>query len=121
MCKKRIQYACINGTTVRIGNGQGGRATTSTDVNIPLINLPINPGKNAASVKRCMNELLKIQGYHTAQNLTGFQNICVPKSLKRRRRYSRLRGDRNVKVCHFHSNPRTAGNLSAEGDRKDSR
>jgi HPr kinase/phosphorylase len=43
--------------------------TSILDVEIPLINLPINPGKNMTVICEtiAMNELLKIQGYHTAR------------------------------------------------------
>ena len=43
--------------------------TQILDVEIPLVNLPINPGKNMTVICEtiAMNELLKIQGYHTAK------------------------------------------------------
>ncbi len=43
--------------------------TKVLDVEIPLVNLPINPGKNMTVICEtiAMNELLKIQGYHTAK------------------------------------------------------
>jgi HPr kinase/phosphorylase len=43
--------------------------TKILDVEIPLVDLPINPGKNMTVICEtiAMNELLKIQGYHTAR------------------------------------------------------
>ncbi len=43
--------------------------TKILNVEIPLVNLPINPGKNMTVICEtiAMNELLKIQGYHTAK------------------------------------------------------
>jgi HPr kinase/phosphorylase len=43
--------------------------TEILDVEIPLINLPINPGKNMTVISEtiAMNELMKVQGYHTAK------------------------------------------------------
>ncbi|TFG97188.1 MAG: HPr(Ser) kinase/phosphatase [Calditrichales bacterium] len=49
--------------------GLDGITTKVLDVELPLINLPINPGKNMTVICEtiAMNELLKIQGYHTAK------------------------------------------------------
>jgi len=43
--------------------------TEILDVEMPLVNLPINPGKNMTVICEtiAMNELLKVQGYHTAK------------------------------------------------------
>jgi HPr kinase/phosphorylase len=43
--------------------------TKILDVEMPLVNLPINPGKNMTVICEtiAMNELLKFQGYHTAK------------------------------------------------------
>ena len=40
------------------------------DVEIPLVNLPINPGKNMTVICEtiAMNELMKMHGYHTAKD-----------------------------------------------------
>jgi HPr kinase/phosphorylase len=44
--------------------------TKILNVEIPLINLPINPGKNMTVICEtiAMNELMKLHGYHTAKD-----------------------------------------------------
>jgi HPr kinase/phosphorylase len=52
----------------RIGLDQ--LTTKILDVEIPLVNLPINPGKNMTVICEtiAMNELMKLHGYHTAKD-----------------------------------------------------
>ena len=46
------------------------QTTKILDVEIPFINLPINPGKNMTVICEtiAMNELMKLHGYHTAKD-----------------------------------------------------
>ena len=46
------------------------QTTKILDVELPLVNLPINPGKNMTVICEtiAMNELMKLHGYHTAKD-----------------------------------------------------
>ncbi len=46
------------------------QTTKILDVELPLVNLPINPGKNMTVICEtiAMNELMKMHGYHTARD-----------------------------------------------------
>jgi len=49
--------------------GLDEETTKILEVDLPLVNLPINPGKNMTVICEtiAMNQLLKMQGYHTAK------------------------------------------------------
>lgn len=78
--------------------GLDEQTTNILDVPIPLINLPINPGKNMTVICEtiAMNELLKIQGYHTAREFNRrLKEHMRAKRIERESVFSdRLRGDR---------------------------
>jgi HPr kinase/phosphorylase len=50
--------------------GLDGQTKKILDVELPLVNLPINPGKNMTVICEtiAMNELMKLHGYHTAKD-----------------------------------------------------
>jgi len=78
--------------------GLDEQTTTILDVQIPLINLPINPGKNMTVICEtiAMNELLKIQGYHTAREFNRrLKEHMRAKRIEKENIFTdRLRGDR---------------------------